>query len=119
MFVQRDQNGAVLNTWTVRQWPNQEELPDDHAEVVAALNRPGPIVCPAGRVKLELLDRKLLGQVKTLAVAMGEVGLIFLNDFRDWESSHTTVLQIGAALDPPHDAAMIRELFAAAVAREV
>lgn len=35
MFVARRPDTSIYGCWTVRQWPDQEELPDDHAEVVA------------------------------------------------------------------------------------
>lgn len=35
MFVGRREDGTIYGLWTVRQWKGQEELPDDHADVVA------------------------------------------------------------------------------------
>ena len=37
MFVARRAGGELYGCWTVRQWAGQEELSDDHAEVVAFL----------------------------------------------------------------------------------
>ena len=34
MFVDRN-TGVIYGTWTVRQWPGQEELPDDHPDILA------------------------------------------------------------------------------------
>jgi hypothetical protein len=42
MFIARREDGSIYGTWTVRQWDGQEQLPDDHADVVAARTRPLP-----------------------------------------------------------------------------
>lgn len=42
MYVGRKEDGTIYGTWTVRQWEGQEELADDHADVVAFLNREVP-----------------------------------------------------------------------------
>lgn len=42
MFVGRKENGDIFGTSTVEQQWTTEKLPDDHAEVVAFLNRPRP-----------------------------------------------------------------------------
>lgn len=47
MFVGRRPDGSVYGMWTCRQpedehHPNIEELPDDHADVVAFMTRPSP-----------------------------------------------------------------------------
>lgn len=47
MFVARRQDGSIYGTWTVRQWSDQEELPDDHADVVAFRERPMPPAAPS------------------------------------------------------------------------
>lgn len=45
MFIGRREDGTIYGTWTVKQaddadHPRQEEVPDDHPEVVAFLTRP-------------------------------------------------------------------------------
>lgn len=47
MFVARRQDGSIYGTWTVRQNSDQEELPDDHADVVAFRERPMPTPSPS------------------------------------------------------------------------
>ena len=47
MFVGRRPDGSIYGTWTCRQpddadHPGMEELPDDHPDVVAFVNRPIP-----------------------------------------------------------------------------
>lgn len=65
MFVGRNDDGSIYGTWTVCQWDGQEELPDDHADVVAFQNR-APAELTAEQ-KLESLGitvgdlKKLLG----------------------------------------------------------
>lgn len=40
MFIDRNDDGSVRNIWLVRQWPDQEELADDHPDMLAlALKR--------------------------------------------------------------------------------
>lgn len=46
MFIGRRGDDSIYGLWTVRQWPGQEELPDNDAAVVAFINRPMPIVPP-------------------------------------------------------------------------
>lgn len=41
MFVSRRQDGTIYGMWTVRQFEGQEELPDNHPEVLA-----GPVKLP-------------------------------------------------------------------------
>jgi hypothetical protein len=42
MFIARKEDGSIYGTWTVQQWDGQEELPDDHDDVVAFVGRPFP-----------------------------------------------------------------------------
>ena len=47
MYVGRRLDGSIYGTWTVRQpddadHPGMEEVPDDHPDVVAFVNRPRP-----------------------------------------------------------------------------
>jgi len=47
MFVGRRPDGSIYGTWTSRQpddadHPGMEELPDNHPDVVAFVNRPQP-----------------------------------------------------------------------------
>jgi hypothetical protein len=42
-FVQRNKKGEITGLWTVRQWEGQEELSDDHPEVVAFKERQPPL----------------------------------------------------------------------------
>jgi len=48
MFVGRRPDGSIYGTWTSRQpddadHPGMEELPDNHPDVVAFVNRPQPV----------------------------------------------------------------------------
>jgi hypothetical protein len=42
MFIGRRADNSIYGSWTVRQWPNQEELPADDPELIAFL-APRPI----------------------------------------------------------------------------
>lgn len=35
MFIARREDGSVYGCWTVRQWVDQEEVADDHPDVLA------------------------------------------------------------------------------------
>lgn len=60
MFVDR-KDGVIYGTWTVRQWKDQEELPDDHAEVVAFVSRVLPVAeDKADRLRSELEAKGVL-----------------------------------------------------------
>lgn len=65
MFVGRNEDGSIHTVWSIRQWEGQEELADDHADVVAFLNRTLPTPTPeqklaaAGLTVAEL--KQLLG----------------------------------------------------------
>ena len=41
MFIGRN-DGVIFGLWTVQQFEGQEELPDDHPDVIAFLNPPPP-----------------------------------------------------------------------------
>ncbi len=43
MFIARREDGSIYGTWTIRQWVGQEQLTDNHADVVAFMGRPLPI----------------------------------------------------------------------------
>jgi hypothetical protein len=43
MFIARRQDNSIYGCWTVRQFEEQEELPDDHSEVVAFMAPRTPI----------------------------------------------------------------------------
>jgi hypothetical protein len=94
-------------------------LSDEGAVSIDESVPPARLVVPKGRVKLELIHRRLYGEVKTLALAMGETGEVFWHDFADWESDHAVVLSVAARLAEPLDAVAIHALFAAARARDV
>ena len=54
MFVGRNASGSIYGTWTVEQpddefHPGMEELPDNHPDVVAFINRPRPVAQPDQR----------------------------------------------------------------------
>lgn len=34
MFIGRRKDRSIYGLWTVRQWPDQEELPDEHGDVL-------------------------------------------------------------------------------------
>lgn len=42
MFIARKEDGSIYGAWTVQQWDGQEQLPDNHADVVAFMTRPMP-----------------------------------------------------------------------------
>lgn len=46
MFVGRRKDGTIYGLWTVRQWEGQEELPNDHPEVVAFVKMTAAIGAP-------------------------------------------------------------------------
>lgn len=50
MFVGRNEDDSIYGLWTVRQWAGQEELPDDHEEVVEFLNWEPPERTPAQKL---------------------------------------------------------------------
>ena len=43
MFIGRNPDLTIYGLWTVRQWKDQEELPDNHPDVLAFNNRPVPV----------------------------------------------------------------------------
>jgi hypothetical protein len=41
MFIGRREDGTIYGLWSVQQWEGQEELADDHTDIVA-FNTPSP-----------------------------------------------------------------------------
>jgi hypothetical protein len=116
MFVDRI-NGAVSALCAVRQYPGQEELPDDHADIAAfRVSRKPPIVISRLRFKLELADRGLLATVAAAVNAAGSVAQLYWAEAAEFESNHPLVAQIGAAIGLTN--AQILEMFQAAAERD-
>lgn len=65
-FIGRRGDNSIYGVWSVQQAPGQEELPDDHAEVVA-FRAPKP---PIDSSDLDGIDRKL----KAIALCVAQVG---------------------------------------------
>ena len=55
MFVGRRDDRTIYGLWSVRQWEGQDELADDHADVVAFRNRATPPVTLTTTQKLAAL----------------------------------------------------------------
>lgn len=53
MFIGRNPDGTIYGLWAVRQWEGQEELPDDHPEVLA-----GPV--PTSAQTAEIARRQAI-----------------------------------------------------------
>lgn len=51
MFIGRRGDGSIYGAWTVRQWKDQEELPDNDPAVVAFVNRPMPVMPPQQKLE--------------------------------------------------------------------
>lgn len=66
MFVARHPDNSIYGLWTVRQWPGQEELADNHPDVVAFL-APKP---PIDLSNLNNIEKAL----KALALCVADVG---------------------------------------------
>jgi len=65
-FIGRRGDTSIYGLWTVRQFPGQEELPDDHSEVLAFRTPPPPI---------DLSDvNNLENGLKALALCVAQVG---------------------------------------------
>ena len=69
MFVSRDENGKIFGLWTTRQHPGQEELADDHADVLAAL-APKPAATIATIERENPITHRAL---RELILALGEL----------------------------------------------
>jgi hypothetical protein len=46
MFIGRRADNSIYGAWSVRQWPEQEELADDNPELVAFLAPKPPLTFP-------------------------------------------------------------------------
>ena len=73
MFIGRRPDGTIYGSWTCKQpqdtdHPGMEELPDNHPEVIAFINRPRPIVIdPLNDLRTALeSDSTLLDKIKAL-----------------------------------------------------
>ncbi len=66
MFVARRDDMTIYGCWTVRQFPGQEELPDDHPHIAAFL-APKPAI---DQSDLDLVEKRL----KALALCVAQVG---------------------------------------------
>jgi hypothetical protein len=99
MFVDRT-NGAVTAIYASRQSDGQEQVADDHADVVAfraSLASP-PIAVSRLRLKLELAERGLLAGVTAAVNAGGTLPQMYWAEATTFESNHPLVAQIGAAI---------------------
>lgn len=66
MFIARRGDNSIYGCWTVRQWADQEELPDDHPDVLAFRVPPAPI---------DLSDLNNIEKgLKALALCVAQVG---------------------------------------------
>lgn len=54
-FIGRREDGSIYGLWTVRQWPDQEELSDTHPDVQAF----NPVKPPRDLSELDNLDKTL------------------------------------------------------------
>lgn len=70
MFVDRNGNGRVTGVYFLAQHEGQEELPDDHADVVA-YNNPPPVMVTAAQIIRALDESNLLVDVDA-AVALAD-----------------------------------------------
>ena len=73
MFIGRRPDTSIYGTWTSRQpddadHPGMEELPDDHPDVLAFVNRPTPVITdPVDELRTALItDPLLLDRIKAL-----------------------------------------------------
>lgn len=58
MFIGRRNDNSIYGLWTVRQWPGQEEKPDNDAEVLAFMSKPLPKQTIAGAALADVLIAK-------------------------------------------------------------
>jgi hypothetical protein len=65
-FIARRQDGTIYGCWTVKQFEGQEELPDDHADVVS-------FFAPKTPIDLSNVDN-LEKSLKALALCVAQVG---------------------------------------------
>lgn len=66
MFIARRGDNSIYGCWAVRQFPGQEEVPDDHPDLVAFL-------APRAPIDLSNLDNIEKG-MKALALCIAEIG---------------------------------------------
>lgn len=65
-FIGRHPDNSIYGTWMVKQWAGQEELSDDHPDVVAFL-------APKAAIDLSNVDN-LNKTLKALALCVAQVG---------------------------------------------
>ena len=75
MFIARRGDSSIYGCWTVRQFPDQEELPDDHPEIVAFL-------APRPSIDLSELNNIEKG-LKALGLCIAQVGGLTVQQMRD------------------------------------
>jgi hypothetical protein len=85
MFVARQQDGTIYGIWTVRQWDGQEELPDDHADVIAF-----------GQPSERDVIKKKLAEIDRLTGSVRWIRELALGCDEAW-----TILRAGAAPELP------------------
>ena len=74
MFIARKPDLTIYGCWTVKQFDGQEELPDDHPEIIA-FKTPNP--------PLDLSDvNNLEKSIKTLALCIAQVGGLTIPQIR-------------------------------------
>ena len=64
MFVGRRPDGSVYGTWTCKQPHDEdhqriEEVPDDHPDVIAFINRPRPLAGKTIEERVAALEAKI------------------------------------------------------------
>ncbi len=51
MYIARREDGSIYGAWLNRQWPDQEQVAADDAELAAFLNREQPTPTPEQRLQ--------------------------------------------------------------------
>lgn len=59
MFIARKEGGTIYGAWSCRQWEGQEELPEDHPDLVAFL-APRPPLDESDLNNIEKRDKAIL-----------------------------------------------------------
>lgn len=66
MFIARREDGSIYGSWTVQQFKGQEEIPNEHPDLVAFL-------APKAPIDLSDVDNLEKG-LKALALCVAQVG---------------------------------------------
>lgn len=110
-YVSRRDDGSIYGLFTVRQHPGQEELADDHADVVAFRNPPPrvPENVTAAQMIRALDQMELLADVKAAVTAAGGLTLELWNHAPFFHRGDPLIAGVAAALGKSD--AEIDELF--------